>query len=702
MARSGPKVLRVAINVSLREPRLMNYARARFGFWAAGFCVWAGGAWAAAVPFVVPIAVPVVGSVIDATDRVVLAGSRPGWALNATDIGLVPPQTVIAHVIMALRRPPPRQVVVDQFMADLHTPQNARYHAWLRAPQMAAFGPAVQDIAALKKWLVAAGLTVNSVSPSGMRMDISGTAGRLAAVFAAMPHDVTLYGKAYVATLTQPALPRALAGIVAGVVLTNAVPQAAFVPAMQATGALAVAPADFATIYNLTPVLAGTSGFGVPVAGFGRTVAVLETADMRAPDWQAFRQYFGLAGYRGSLAQVHPSGCADPGLGSGTRVAAFDAEWAGVGAPDATIKLASCADSGFRPGVLAALQGVVEGAAGVTGGADVIAIGASACEANLGAGFLAAWHGLLEEAALQGMSVVVASGKAGAACDGIVAVDGQARLGAGVNGLAASPYALAVGGTDFGDVAAGNAGIYWHGRAAARAHGAVVSYLPEVVWNDGCASPNLAGGNTAQAACNAASPRAEAQGDASGGGASGFFARPGWQVAPGLSSGAARVVPDVALFAGGGVWGHFYLGCVTQAGGVPCAWGSPAQMVAQGGGGTAVAAAAFAGTVASLGQGKNGRLGLLAPRLYAMAGLAYANRAGLAQCAANRGRAVAPGCAFRNVTAGGNAVACAGGSADCVGPDPIGVLGGVTALAPGYNAATGLGSVNLAVMMAGF
>jgi len=661
----------------------------------------------AALP-TIPVAVPLVIPPIDSTDRVTLTATTPGWAALATDNGLLPSTTQIPHVILALRRSAARQAVLDQLVAAQVTKGNGYTRAWLTPKQLALFGPASQDIATLSAWLTAAGVTVNSVSPSGMRMDISATAGRIAAVFDVMPHDLTVFGTQRIAILSDPAIPAAFTPLIAGIVLTDDAPTPSFIPAAPllttsppANGWPALAPADFATIYHFLPILTGQGGFGAPVTGYGKTIAILESSDFHTGDAKTFRDTFGLKAYRGTVALRHPLGCTAPGFTANEGAAAFDTEWAGVGAPDAAILTVTCADSGFRPGLFASLQSVVQG-----GGADVISIGASACESNLGAGFLAAWHGLLEEAAAQGISVIAAAGNSGSACDGGIATNGLAQLGLGVNGLASSPYALAVGGTDFSDTAANDLSTYWGKRSPAGTHGAALSYVPETALNNGCGNAYFPTGGGPFTACNSAPTHPQTQGIGGGGGVSALFSRPAWQSGiPGILSGSTRLLPDISFFAGSGLWGHFFLGCNhdTAHGGAECAYAKPAQMAANGAGGTSISAAITAGIIATLDQAQGGRIGLPAPRLYAIAAADYTQNATLLACNATKGNKIGANCRFANVTTGNTAIACTNLSTSCAGTDPIGLLqiAGANAYTAttGYNLATGLGSLNLANLL---
>jgi hypothetical protein len=69
-------------------------------------------------------------------------------------------------------------------------------------------------------------------------------------------------------------------------------------------------------------------------------------------DFNTFRATFGLASQdsSGSMTQVHPArpggACRDPGTNADDSESEIDAEWASAAAPDATIELASCANTG--------------------------------------------------------------------------------------------------------------------------------------------------------------------------------------------------------------------------------------------------------------------------------------------------------------------------------------------------------------------
>jgi subtilase family serine protease len=157
----------------------------------------------------------------------------------------------------------------------------------------------------------------------------------------------------------------------------------------------------------------------------------------------------------------------------------------------------------------------------------VVSVSYGSCEADMGATELAYFNSLWEQAASQGMSVLVSSGDTGAAgCNsGWIETSTEPA----VNGLCSSPYSTCVGGTEFNE--GGNAAQYWSATNSP-SQGSALGYIPEEVWNESAAH----GGDGLWA---------------SGGGASQVYAQPSWQQGvegTGPANGM-RAVPDVAMTA---------------------------------------------------------------------------------------------------------------------------------------------------------
>jgi subtilase family serine protease len=467
----------------------------------------------------------------------------------------------------------------------------------------------------------------------------------------------------------------------------------------------AVTPPDFATIYNENPLFNG-SAIGVPVTGAGVTVALLEQTQILPKDVAAFRSSFGLTGYGGTLTQINPGGCKAPGFIADEGEAALDAEWAGSTAPGATLLEAECKTvPPLYFGVETALQELVE--KGTT--ATVFSISYGGNEGESGYAFEDGWVNLVEEAAAEGIAVFVSTGDSGVSTN----EGGLASDGLFINGLSDTYYNTAVGGTDFLDTALGENSTYWTAKNTATGQSAK-SYIPEIPWNNSCASNVIAAvdGTTPTALCES-DPTLGQAGVGGSGGQSVFFTKPKWQLTsiPGMPHDNRRDQPDVSLFAANGIFNHFYLFCMSdkKEGGAACNYHNTNDLLGNAAGGTSFGAPSFAGIAALIQQTdmlegiKLPKSGNLAPLFYKLAAAQYANKLARSTCNSSLGNKISSGCTFYNVTAGNNAEPCIKGTVACVGGSTgAGILYNKEVTPDeaypaqlGYSLATGLGTVNV-------
>jgi len=670
---------------------------------------------------------PRITAAIDDAVRVTLAGNTRPEATSANDLGPVDNSLALDDMLLLLQRAPAQQAALDAYTASLSDKSSPNYHKWLTAAQLgSSYGVAQADIDQVTGWLQSHGLTVNAVYPNQMVIDFSGTAAAVQEAFGTEIHGYEVNGVRHIANASDPRIPAALAPVVAGVVsLHDFTPWPMHKPrpdyTFTASGSTyyAVTPADLATIYNLNPL------FAAGYTGVGQTVVVIEDTNVYSTaDWTTFRSAFGLSGYTsGSFTQVHPApqsgknNCSNPGVVVGNDgEAILDAEYASAAAPNAAIELASCADTRTTFGGLIALQNLLNASSAPPA---LVSISYGECEAENGAAANAAYNAAYEQATAEGVSVFVSAGDEGAAsCD---ADESKSTHGIGVSGFASTPYNVAVGGTDFGDAYAGTESTYWN-PANTSTYGSAKSYIPEIPWNDSCASELIAsieGYSTTYGSsgfCNSVTGKDNFLTTASGsGGPSGCatgspstsgvvsgtckgYAKPAWQSLVGVPSDGVRDLPDVSLFAANGVWGHYYIFCYsdTAGGGAACT-GAPSGWA--GAGGTSFSSPILAGMQALVNQ-KWGRQGNPNPIYYQIAAAEYGST-GSAACNSSNGNAVASSCVFYDVTQGDMDINCTG-SHNCYLPSGRnGVLSmSNTSYAPafktgtGWDSATGIGTVN--------
>jgi hypothetical protein len=688
----------------------------------------------------------ITGSVVE-TNLVRLVGNVRPEANTANDLGRVPDSFAMDHMFVQLQRPATEEAALRQLIDQLHDPNSPNFHRWLTPDQFGAqFGPAASDVQQVTNWLQGRGFRVNLVYPSGMIIDFSGDAGQVAAAFRTEIHNVAARGTTLFANVTNPQVPAALAPVIAGIVgLNNFTPRPNHKKRSDYTfsgcgaNCYTVTPPDLATIYNFNPVF--TSGN----TGQNQTIYLIEDTDLYGgtsggtnPDWATFRSTFGLSGYAGaSLNTVHPAppsgpnNCSDPMTNSDDGEAILDTEYASAAAPSAAIVIASCANTASIDGLLTAVQNLVNSA----NPPAIISISYGQCEALNGAASNAAYNSIYQQGVAEGVSIFVASGdQAAGVCD-VNATDAPQFVitdGIGVNALASTPYNVAVGGTDFSDTYSMTNSTYWNATNTST-FGSAISYIPEIPWNNSCASVLIAtvemyattygsagfcnstsgqnflnniGGSGGPSGCATGAPSMTTPGVVSGTCAG--YPKPSWQSVLGNSGDGVRDLPDVSLFAANGVWGHYYVFCwsdPTQAmqGSAPCT-GAPSGW--SGAGGTSFAAPIMAGVQALVNQKAGGRQGNPNYRLYALAAKEY-GVSGSASCNSSNGNTVGGSCIFYDVTLGDMDAPCqalSGTLYNCYLPSgTVGVLSTSNAsyqpaygTQTGWDFATGIGTINVA------
>ena len=177
--------------------------------------------------------------------------------------------------------------------------------------------------------------------------------------------------------------------------------------------------------------------------------------------------------------------CAAPDPSDNEPEGYLDAEWSGAMAPDATIDFVACGQQGVTSGADLAAAYVIGDPAHVQR-ISVLSTSYGDCEAQPQSEANQFYVSLWQQAAVEGITVVVATGDTGG--DGCQDVDAYATDGLSLVNEASTPYNIAAGGTDFSDVFSGTTSTYWSAVNGPNFESAQ-SYIPEMAWNESCASP---------------------------------------------------------------------------------------------------------------------------------------------------------------------------------------------------------------------
>jgi len=662
---------------------------------------------------------------VDQHNLVTLRGNIHPLARPEFDQGVAPDDLPMERMLLVLQRGQEQEVALRQLLDDQQVKSSPQFHRWLTPEQFGQqFGPADSDLQAVTDWLASQGFQVTKVAVGRTVIEFSGTAGLVRQVLGAEMHRFRVNGQDHWANTGDPQIPAALAPVVAGFVSLNNFPRKPLTRQMgtfsrsKLTGEvqplftyptscgsgsgtcyyIALGPTDFATIYNVLPLWNAAT----PTDGTGVTIAVVGETNINLQDVADFRQMFGLPANAPNIILNGP----DPGITSfDENEADLDVQWSGAIAKRAAIDYVVSESTETTPGIdLSALYIVDNNLA------PIMSESYGMCEAELGAGGNQFYNTLWEQAAAQGITVLLGSGDSGSAtCDSANLGETSAQYGLGVSGLASTPFNVAVGGTDF-NITSSNAATYWSTTNTPGSQSSAKSYIPESTWNDSCAASGSLAGCTPPPSSTYLNEGAYLF--AGGGGPSscttpagtfpsvncnGGYAKPSWQSGTNVPNDGARDIPDLSLFAGGH---SFYVTCQMDANALTGGSSNSCDLSApytnfQGGGGTSASVQVFAGIMALVNQ-RYGPQGNANYVLYPMAA-----RSG-ASCNSSTAPVTNSSCVFYDVTVGNNSVICQGGTPNCSnansGQYGIMVSAGSAAYPTktGYDLATGLGSVNVA------
>jgi trimeric autotransporter adhesin len=689
--------------------------------------------------FVLSIAVPsffaqgqaatpdrIVQSVDDGV-RTTLAGNIHPLANAKDDLGAAPASQPMNHVQLVLQRSPAQEAALDAFLAAAQVQGSPSYHKWLTPQQFGQlYGPSEADIQKVTGWLAGEGFTVNNVSSGRTTVDFSGSAEQVQNAFHTAIHMYQANGVNFLANAGNPTIPTALAPVISGITHLNNIPlkplykQAGlakfdsqkhrFVPATTVHSQyttnfgegylLFAVPGDAATIYDtpnstLNANFTGTTSY----TGTGVTIGIMGQTSIDPTLVQAFRTLFVGDTKAPIISNLDGVGSTDDFV-----EAYLDNEVSGGLAPGATIHFYT-ASATTDNGVITSAQAAIE-----DNTIDILSMSYGLCELFNSTSGNQQVYGLWQQAAAQGITVVVSSGDSGSAgCDD---PDSESVAGGplAINGLASTPYNIAVGGTDYDALypasGANNFSKYVSTGSPGSAttfYRTALSYIPEATWNDSTLNnttisqnvslnennlaSNISAGSGGPSSCTINSTTGTTVGTCTSG-----YAKPSWQTGTGVPNDQARDIPDVSLLAGTGFYGATWTTCDGNTSGFDSSGNSGSancvvdpttgDFFTDGVGGTSAAAPAFAGIMALVVQKTGQRQGQAAPTLYALF---------------NSTPSV-----FHDVTTGNNSVPCTASTATaatCLLNSQSWYYESGYNTFTGYDLATGLGSVDATLLV---
>ncbi|MGP8174580.1 MAG: protease pro-enzyme activation domain-containing protein [Terracidiphilus sp.] len=633
---------------------------------------------------------------IDESQLKTLKGTMHPLANAKNDRGAVPDSTQLSRMHLVLTRSASQETALRQLIGELHTPGATNYHKWLTPDEFGKqFGPSDEDIATVETWLTGHGFSVTKVNPGKQTIEISGNVAQFRSAFHAQIHQYEVNGQTHYANAGDPQIPAALAPVVGGFVSLNnfqlkhpikVLGKATYDPKTDkatpewswGTSAgvnYVLAPGDYAVQYDIAPLYNATPA----INGSGQAIAIVNPSNLNMGVVNSFRSLFGLP-YNPPQVIIDGN---DPGVNginnpdgqNGWAVESYlDVEWAGAVAPNATVYLVTAGDTELENGLILAAEHAVYGNV-----APIISVSVGECEEYLGSSnqFI---YNLWEQAAAQGITVMISSDDNGSAgCDNFdsqyYAVGGQA-----VSGFTSTPFNVSVGGTDFyySDWASGGASIanYWNSTPTQLPAVSLKDPITEQPWNDSQYGLNIYNAltesgdtySTIAAGSGGASNCVTGSGTGTYGGwatCTAGYPKPSWQTAAagiGVPSDGVRDIPDVSLFAANGDNYSFYPLCAEDGDCQPPSGSNLVQI--SGVGGTSASSPAFAGIMALVNQ-QYGRQGQADFVLYPLAQQYPA--------------------AFHDVTVGTNSVPCSYSPST---PDCIAVANPVVIDDPYYGSAT--------------
>ncbi len=354
---------------------------------------------------------------------------------------------------------------LEQILNEITAPQSPRYEQYLSAEEFDAdFAPTSAEVSALASYLEANGLTVTGSSPDRLLVEAAGSAGAIEKAFGTRLLFYRQGDDSFIAPESDPALPSAIGRRVLSIqgLETRTQMRSHMVtlsPGLQPhTAGVPYKPGNIAVAYGFS------SAYDNGIRGDDSRAATIAVVTAHGFDKAAagsFWRAFNLARPAGGLSVVSVG---TPATETSLETT-LDVEWAGAMAPGSPLVVYQSADTSIASFVALYDRAVADNRAAV------ITTSWGACEDSLPSAYLAQAHAIFQKATALGITVLAASGDAGAhdCGPGMVSVDFPAS----------DPLVTAVGGTSLRLLPDGS---YGSEDAWSDSGGGMSSYWSQPLW----------------------------------------------------------------------------------------------------------------------------------------------------------------------------------------------------------------------------
>src|SRR3984885_8121914 len=245
---------------------------------------------------------PLIVQPIDESQLTVLHGNTHPLARPQFDLGTAPATLPMQRMLLVLKRSSEQEAALRKLLDDQQDKASPSYHKWLTPAEYGKqFGPTDTDIHTITARLQSHGFEVGTTKGRTV-LEFSGSASQVQEAFHTTIHKYIVKGEQHWANASDPSIPTALTPAVSGVLtLHNFLkkPHIHFSPQPVAAKLVspgpgkkplvtfpaqdgqpttyALAPQDFAEIYNINPIYNGSTGVSY---GNGTNIAVVGRSNL--------------------------------------------------------------------------------------------------------------------------------------------------------------------------------------------------------------------------------------------------------------------------------------------------------------------------------------------------------------------------------------------------------------------------------------